>query len=66
MGAVWQHVEVARSGRYSPILVSVLVLVVLGGAAASGLMETSAVVFLLVIGGFTAAMAVAADRYQRR
>ncbi|MEC8947617.1 MAG: hypothetical protein VYA26_11225 [Actinomycetota bacterium] len=56
----------ARSRRYSPILVSAVVFVVLVVAAAIGLMEISAVVFLLVIGGFTATMAVAADRYQRR
>ncbi len=43
-----------------------MVFVVLVVAAAIGLMEISAVVFLLVIGGFTATMAVAADRYQRR
>lgn len=66
MGTVWQHVAVARSGRSSPILVSALVVVVLVGAAVGGLMATSAVVFLLVLGGFMAIMAVVADRYQKR
>ncbi len=63
---VWQHVAMARSGRSSPVVVSVLVAVTLVGAALGGLMEASAVVFLLVLGGFTAAMAAAADRYHRR
>ena len=66
MGTVWQHVAVARSGRSSPILVSAWVGVGLGGAAVGGLMATSAVVFLLVLGGFMAIMAVVADRYQKR
>lgn len=63
---VWQHVAMARSGRSSPVVVPVVVAVALVGAAVGGLMATSAVVFLLVLGGFTAAMAVAADRYHRR
>ena len=66
MGMVWQHVAVARSGRSSPILVSALVVVFLVGAAVSGLMATSAVVFLLGLGGFMAIMALVADRYQKR
>ena len=58
---VCQHVAVTRL-PWVPLVVVFL----LAGAAASGVMATSAAVFLLVLAGFTGAMALLADRHRKR
>jgi hypothetical protein len=57
---VCQHVAMNRS-RWLPVIAALLLLI----AAATGVMAVSAVVFLLVLAGFTGAMALLADRHQK-
>ncbi len=58
---VCQHVVVTRL-PWVPLVAVVLLAV----AAASGVMATSAAVFLLVLAGFTGAMALLADHHRKR
>jgi hypothetical protein len=58
---VCQHVAVTRL-PWVPLVAVFLLAVV----AASGVMATSAAVFLLVLAVFTGAMALLADRYRKR
>ncbi|MDG2428461.1 MAG: hypothetical protein P8M16_08545 [Acidimicrobiales bacterium] len=46
--------------------VPVLLIGLLLAGAASGVIATSAMIFLLVLAGFTGGMAILADRHQKR
>ena len=58
---VCQHVVMNRP-PWLPLIAALSLLI----AAAAGVVAVSAVVFLLVLAGFTGAMALLADRYQKR
>ena len=58
---VCQHVVMNRL-PWLPLIAALSLLI----AAATGAIAVSAVVFLLVLAGFTGAMALLADRHQKR
>jgi len=62
---VWQDAAVRR-GLGSPITLSVVVVLLGALAAVTGVMATSAVVFLLVLAAVTAGVALLAERHRGR